>query len=680
MLRLGRRLGRRIRRFLLRRFLILILILILLILLLILLILILLPPALLLLHFLLLLLARLVPPVLEDAELPKPSLPPLEVLDRPELALHRARLLPALLPLPVALARGFRPRPGRVRRVLLVAEREVPLEVVPAAPRRLPRAPPAVRPRPRIRIRIVRIVRIVLPLRRLPPLLLGEFFVPPLGARAPRRVPARAPVGSVRVGVRAVAVLGAHSLQPPALGRLQRRRLRRLELLRGSRAVGGLPARLERELAREPIVIVAHRRPVRGGRRRRQGQSRVQSEGTPLNRRRARIDRGVVSIPAAPVRPPLFALGTSGGSGSAFRPPLGLEVPDALAECGSEPAVGGDVFEILVELVQQILVRLAPPRAFRLVRLALADELVHHLLLRLPPPVGRNALVHAVVAALQGERAVVLPFAIIAAAAEVHRRGGVAVEAAEIVGIAPVAAAAARAPASAPRGRVRGPALERGLVDGHTAVCQSERAPGRGVSAARAAAAAAAAVVVVVVVEGEGTLVRAELAEPGAREPPDGALLRGHALVALAEAAVDERVRAPRGVVLPEQRVLALRHPRGARSQGVALLPAHLPPEDVELEPPRARLERGGLLRGRIPGLVREAVLGLGARRGTFLLRHRARRRRGDAPDRARGRVETTAPISPPPPPLGTNNIAAGTGAQCGLSDDEKSRRRAARR
>ena len=125
---------------------------------------------------------------------------------------------------------------------------------------------------------------------------------------------------------------------------------------------------------------------------------------------------------------------------------------------------------------------------------------------------------------------------------------------------------------------------------------------------------------VVVVAEGEGLLPGPELPEPRAREPPDGPLLGGHGGVALPEPAVHERVGLARGIVLLQQRVVALRGARGARLERVSLDASGLATENIELQSPRARLEDAGFLRGGLALRVREPVLGLLARRWALLL------------------------------------------------------------
>ena len=288
-------------------------------------------------------------------------------------------------------------------------------------------------------------------------------------------------------------------------------------------------------------------------------------------------------------------------------PAVRFEVPDPLTQRLVEQTLRGDGAELVVELIQEILVRLALTHALRLVRLGFGDELLHRLLLRLTASI--RILVHAVVAAFQGEIAAVA----VVAAAEVQRAGHVPLEAAaEVLRVGVVAAATAS-------GGVRGATLEGRLVDGNAAVGEGQR----GVVVVATAGAGVGAVVVVA--EGEGLLARSELAEARARETADGALLRGHALVALAETAVEEGVRLARGVVLAEEGALALGDAGRARLEHVALLALHLATQDVELELAGASLEGGRLLLGGVHLLVREAVFGLLARRGALLLRHGGR-------------------------------------------------------
>ena len=251
--------------------------------------------------------------------------------------------------------------------------------------------------------------------------------------------------------------------------------------------------------------------------------------------------------------------------------------------------------------------------SFRLVVLALVDELVHDLLLGLA-----SFVVRVVGVAVRLCRCLVVPAlerglerVVVVAAAKVKRAGGCGVHVHVVVRVVVVSS---QRPAS--RDGVRGPALLLALVDGFTAVRQRD---------GPVVVVVVRAVVVASVVE-VVSAASLDLPEPGSRETADRALLRGHGRVILAETSVDEGVGLAGGFVLLEQRVLTLRVTSLSRLHHVALVAFHLASEDVELELAAADGERRGLLRRRRLLLEGEAMLGLLARLGaSFFLRHGGR-------------------------------------------------------
>ena len=250
--------------------------------------------------------------------------------------------------------------------------------------------------------------------------------------------------------------------------------------------------------------------------------------------------------------------------------------------------------------------------SFRLVVLALVDELVHDLLLGLA-----SLVVRVVCVAVRLCRCIVVPAlerglerVVVVAAAKVKRACGCGVHVHVIVRVVVVSS---QRPAS--RDGVRGPALLLALVDGFTAVRQRD---GPVIVVVRAVVVASVVEVV--------SAASLDLPEPGSRETADRALLRGHGRVILAETSVDEGVGLAGGFVLLEQRVLTLRVTSLSRLHHVALVALHLASEDVELELAAADGERRGLLRRRRLLLEGEAMLGLLARLGaSFFLRHGGR-------------------------------------------------------